>query len=106
MSTPSTVSDLELIERSRASDHAAYRELVNRYKNAGYRVALRILHHPSDAEDALQEAFIKAYVYLDSYRPEYRFYTWFSAIIRNVALSHLRARDWYVTPLDDEMVRP
>jgi RNA polymerase sigma-70 factor (ECF subfamily) len=102
----SSLSDAELIARARKSDHAAYREMVNRYKDAGYRIASHVLRNPPDAEDALQEAFIKAYVYLDSYLPEYRFYTWFSTIVRNVALSHLKARDWYVVPLDDEMVRP
>jgi RNA polymerase sigma-70 factor (ECF subfamily) len=100
------VTDLELIRRSTGGDHAAYSELVDRYKEAGFRVAAQVLRHPSDAEDALQEAFLKAYVYLDSYDPRYRFYTWFSTIVRNVALSHLRARDWFILPLTDEMARP
>ncbi len=97
--------DEELIERAKSGDHAAYHELVDRYKQAGYRVALGVLRHPSDAEDALQEGLIKAYVYLHSYSPRYRFYTWFSTIVRNVALSHLRSRDWLVSPLD-EVVLP
>ena len=101
-----SLNDDELIERSRRSDHAAYRELVRRYQDAGYRAAVKVLRHPSDAEDALQEAFIKAYVYLDSYSSRYRFYTWFSTIVRNVALSHLRARDWFVLPLEGELARP
>lgn len=106
MDEPPRLSDDELITRSRQSDHAAYRELVQRYKQAGYRVALQVLRHPTDAEDALQEAFIKAYIYLDSYSSKYRFYTWFSTIVRNVSLSHLRARDWFVVPLDEELARP
>ena len=93
------LSDEELVGRAQRSDHAAYREMVERYKDAGYRVGLQILRHPSDAEDALQEAFIKAYVHLDSYNPKYRFYTWFSTIVRTVALSHLRARYWLISPL-------
>jgi RNA polymerase sigma-70 factor (ECF subfamily) len=100
------LGDIELIASSRHGDHAAYRELIQRYKDAGYRVALQVLRNPTDAEDALQEAFVKAYVYLDSYSPKYRFYTWFSTIIRNISLSHLKARDWVVTPLPDEAVRP
>jgi len=100
------LEDLELISRSTHGDHSAYRELVERYKDAGYRVALQVLRHPTDAEDVLQESFIKAYVYLDSYSSKYRFYTWFSTIGRNVALSHLKARDWIVSPLPDEAVRP
>lgn len=100
------LTDQELVRRARSSDHAAYREVVERYKDAGFRIALQILHHASDAEDALQEAFVKAYIYLDSYNPQYRFYTWFATIVRNVSLSHLRARDWLVTPLTDELAVP
>ncbi|HZU12723.1 MAG TPA: sigma-70 family RNA polymerase sigma factor [Chloroflexota bacterium] len=98
--------DRELIDLARRGDHAAYGEIVERYKDAGYRAALNILREPADAEDALQEAFVRAYVHLNSYKPEFRFYTWFSTIVRNVALSHLRARDWLVTPLTDDMIRP
>ena len=100
------VPDSELIVRARRGDHAAYREIVERYKEAGYKIAAQILRQPADAEDALQEAFLKAYVYLDSYDPAYRFYTWFSTIVRNVSLSHLRARDWLILPLTDEIARP
>lgn len=99
------LSDEVLIRRAQSADHAAYRELVERYKEAGYRVAVNVLRDASDAEDALQEAFIKAYVYLHSYNPEYRFYTWFARIVRNVALSQLRARDW-VLPLEGDFLVP
>lgn len=101
-----TFGDAELISLAVCGDHAAYRELVDRYKHAGYRVALQILREPADAEDALQEAFVKAYVHLESYKPAFRFYTWFSTIVRHVSLSHLRARDWLVTPLTDDLARP
>lgn len=103
---PPRLPDEELIRRAKGADHAAYSELVDRYKQAGYHTALGILRHQSDAEDALQEAFIKAYVYLDSYSPRYRFYTWFSTIVRNVSLSHLKARDWLITPWTEEMMQP
>lgn len=106
MSDVHELSDDELILRAKQADHAAYHELVNRYKQAGYRVALGVMRHPADAEDALQEALIKAYIYLGSYSPRFRFYTWFSTIVRNVALSHLRARDWLVSPLDEELLHP
>lgn len=102
----SELTDEELIRRARGADHAAYTEIVDRYKGTGYRLALQLLRQPADAEDALQEAFIKAYVYLDSYSSRYRFYTWFSTIVRNVALSHLRARDWLVTPLSEDLLMP
>jgi RNA polymerase sigma-70 factor, ECF subfamily len=106
MSELADISDEELIRRARQADHSAYREMVERYKAAGYRLALQILRNPADAEDALQEAFIKAYIYLETYSERYRFYTWFSTIVRNVALSHLKARDWLVLPLPHELARP
>ncbi|GAC1332303.1 MAG: sigma-70 family RNA polymerase sigma factor [Chloroflexota bacterium] len=106
MNELTTWDDDQLIARARNSDHAAYRELVDRYKDAAYRLALQIMRQPADAEDVLQEAFIKAYVYLNSYSERYRFYTWFSTIVRNVALSHLKARDWVITPLLDDMLVP
>src|SRR5919199_6014566 len=106
MGEQNPATDEELIVRARRSDHAAYRLIVDRYKDAGYRLALQILRHPADAEDALQEAFAKAYIYLDSYSPQYRFYTWFSTIVKSVALSHLKARDWLVTSLTDDMLLP
>lgn len=106
MSNLRALPDEELIRRARKADHAAYREIVDRYKDAAYRLALQILRHPSDAEDVLQEAFTKAYVYLDSYSPRFKFYTWFSTIVRNVALSHLKTRDWLVSPLSEETVLP
>jgi RNA polymerase sigma-70 factor (ECF subfamily) len=98
--------DHSLIQLALQGNHAAYAEIVQRYKDAGYAIALGILHNPSDAEDSLQEAFTKAYIYLDTYSPRYRFYTWFSTIVRNVALSHLRARDWMIVPLAEELARP
>lgn len=106
MSDLTELSDEQLIKRAARSDHAAYSEIVDRYKAAGYRIALQILRNPPDAEDALQEAFTKAYIYLDSYSSRYRFYTWFSTIVRNVSLSHLRSRDWLITPLTDDIARP
>ncbi len=106
MSDLTQVPDEELIRRASRSDHRAYSEIVDRYKGAGYRLSLQILRNPSDAEDALQEAFTRAYIYLDSYSPRYRFYTWFSTIVRNVALSHLRSRDWLVTPLTEDIAQP
>src|SRR5437588_12640989 len=101
MGDAARLSDDRLIELARRSDHAAYHELVERYKEAGFRLALQILRPPSDAEDALQEAFTKAYIYLDFSSPLYGFYTWFSTIVRNVALSTVKAGDCLRTPLSE-----
>jgi RNA polymerase sigma-70 factor (ECF subfamily) len=99
------IDDLRLIERSRRGDHAAFGELVERYKDSVYRLAYRILRHAGDAEDAAQEAFLRAYTALDSFNPQYRFYTWISTIAQHVCFRSLRSRDWRVTGVDPAMVR-
>lgn len=99
------IDDLTLIERARRGDHASYGQLVERYKDAIYRLAYRILRHPGDAEDAAQDAFVRAYVALDSYNPQYRFYTWLATIAQNLCFRSLRGRDWRVASVDLALVR-
>ena len=94
----------DLVIWARKGDHAAYSKLVERYKDSLYRLAVRILGRPADAEDAVQEAFIKAYIQLDSYRSEYSFYTWVSTILTNTCYSALRARDWHVGSAPNQLL--
>jgi RNA polymerase sigma-70 factor, ECF subfamily len=94
----------QLVRHAAKGDQRAYSQLVERYKDSLYRLALRILRRPADAEDAVQEAFIKAYVHLDSYQDTYSFYTWIAAILTNVCYSALRARDWHVGSMPDQLL--
>jgi RNA polymerase sigma-70 factor (ECF subfamily) len=93
------------VRSARNGNHTAYTQIVERYKDSLYRLALRILKRPDDAEDAVQEAFIKAYIHLDSYSEAYRFYTWIAAILTNVCYSSLRARDWHVGAMPDQLLQ-
>ncbi len=95
---------LALVERARDGDHVAYSQLVERYKESLYRLALRLLKRPNDAEDAVQEAFIKAYVHLDSFDIRFSFYTWISTILSNVCYSAMRTRDWRVASASDQVL--
>jgi RNA polymerase sigma-70 factor (ECF subfamily) len=99
------IDDLTLIERARRGDHAAYGQLVVRYRDAIHRLTYRILRHPGDAEDAAQDAFVRAYVALDSYNPQYRFYTWLATIAQNVCFRSLRSRDWRIASVEPVLVR-
>jgi len=99
------LDDLRLIERARRGDHAAFGQLVERYKEAVYRLAYRILRQSGDAEDAAQEAFVRAYVAIDSFDPQYRFYTWLSTIAQHVCFRTLRSRDWRIVSVDPALVR-
>src|SRR5439155_20339513 len=92
--------EASLIATARRGDHAAYGELVERYQAAVYRLAFRILRRPADAEDATQEAFVRAYVHLDTYNDRFRFYTWLAAITSHYCYRLLRQRRTLTLPED------
>ncbi len=93
--TSKQTPEATLIADARMGDHAAYAELVERYQVAVYRLALRILRRPADAEDAAQEAFVRAYLHLDTYNDRFRFYTWLAAITSHYCYRLLRQRRSY-----------
>ncbi|MBI4165966.1 MAG: sigma-70 family RNA polymerase sigma factor [Acidobacteria bacterium] len=79
-----------LVRRAQAGDHEAFAMLVRQYERHIYRLALNITKDPTDAEDVLQEAFLKAYSNLQSFQGDSRFYTWLVRIAVNEALMKLR----------------
>lgn len=92
---PSTVvADDEslLVARAKAGDSAGFSELVQRYERKIFRLAQNITRNPEDAEDVMQEAFLKAYVNLHSFQGDSRFYTWLVRIAVNESLMKLRKR--------------
>src|SRR5215467_4120700 len=94
--------ELALVSRSREGDAAAFSELVNRYERRIFRLAKRITQNDEDAEDVLQEAFLKAYQNLDNFQGNSKFYTWLVRISVNEALMKLRKRKTDKTvPLDE-----
>jgi len=91
--TPAEVFDeTPLVERARSGDAAAFSELVNRYERKIFRLAKHITQNDEDAEDVLQETFLKAYSHLDSFQGQSKFYTWIVRIAVNEALMKLRKR--------------
>lgn len=82
----------EAIERCRAGDKEAYRFLVERHKRMAYVVALGILGSPADALDVSEEAFVKAYRALSSFKAGESFGGWLHRIVVNTAISELRKR--------------
>ena len=84
--------ELALVDRSRAGDASAFNELVERYERKIYRLAKHITQNDEDAEDVLQESFMKAYTHLDSFQGDSKFYTWLVRIAVNEALMKLRKR--------------
>jgi len=81
-----------LVTAAKAGDAAAFEELVNRYERKIFRLTMNITRNREDAEDAMQDAFMKAFSHLDRFHEDSRFYTWLVRIAANEALMRLRKR--------------
>jgi RNA polymerase sigma-70 factor (ECF subfamily) len=100
--SPATFDESALVARAQAGDSDAFGELVSRYQNKIYRLAKHITQNDEDAEDVLQEAFLKAYEHLGGFQGNSKFYTWIVRIAVNEALMKLRKRKSDRTvPLDE-----
>ncbi len=92
---PSTIvrdDEAQLVAAAKAGDAASFSELVKRYERKIFRLAQNITRNREDAEDVMQEAFLKAYTHLDKFQGDSRFYTWLVRIAVNEALMKLRKR--------------
>lgn len=89
-STPATHLERELVARVVAGDHEAFYELVRPYERSVYLAALSILKNQADTEEVAQEAVLKAFKNLESFRGEARFETWLIQITLNEARGRLR----------------
>jgi len=81
-----------IIAQARLGNTSAFSELLRRYERKIFRLALHITQNREDAEDVLQESFLKAYEHLDQFQGQSKFYTWIVRIAVNQALMKLRKR--------------
>lgn len=88
--------DQLLVERARAGERAAFDQLVSRYQRRLMRLLTRLLNDPAEAEDVVQETFIKAYRALRHFRGDAAFYTWLYRIAINTAKNALLNRKRHV----------
>ena len=86
------VSDHELIVDIRAGDNQAFRHLVERHTTDALRLAMRLLAHKEEAEEAVQDAFVRVYKSINSFRSDSSFTTWFYCIVYNVCLTRIARR--------------
>jgi RNA polymerase sigma-70 factor (ECF subfamily) len=91
--------DHELVRQARQGDHAAFETLVRRYSERAYRAAYRVVRDPSQSEEIVQEALIKAYRGLRRFESRSSFYTWLYRIVVNLALDR-RRREKRVPTMD------
>ena len=102
--TPAASEELALVAKAQAGDAQAFTDLVTRYERKIYRIAKHITQNDEDAEDVLQETFLKAYEHLAGFQGNSKFYTWIVRIAVNESLMKLRKRKGDRTvPLDEPM---
>ncbi len=85
-------SDIELVQEVRNGRRQAFTELMRKYQERVYWVARRIVGSHDDADDIVQETFVKAYLALGEFRGDSSFFTWIYRIAVNLSLNALRKR--------------
>ena len=90
-----------LVAAAKQGDADAFEELVTRYEAKIFRLTMNITRNREDAEDAMQEAFLKSYAHLKDFQGDSRFYTWLVRIAANEALMRLRKRRPNQVSLDE-----
>jgi RNA polymerase sigma-70 factor (ECF subfamily) len=94
---------LEWVQRTLQGDQDAFAELVYTFQDAVYNLCYRILYDRVEAEDAAQEAFLRAYLNLSRYDPGRSFKTWLLTIASNYSIDRLRRRRMQLVSIDDPL---
>jgi len=89
---PLSIGDIELVRRALARDEAAVRAIVQANNRRLFRIARGILRNDSEAEDVVQEAYVRALTHLEGFRGDSSLSTWLSRIVMNEAMGRLRGR--------------
>jgi RNA polymerase sigma factor (sigma-70 family) len=90
--TGSATTDEVLVAAAKSGNHAAFAELWTRHTNTAFKIVYRIAGNRHDAEDSIQDAWIKAYMHLNTFDGRAKFSTWFTRIAINSALMILRKK--------------
>ena len=98
--------EAELVARAAAGDEAAFETIMRSHNQLLFRTARSILKSEAEAEDAVQDAFLRAWLALDSFRAESKLSTWLVRIVTNEALGRLRRAKVRTIPLEEVMTSP
>ena len=85
-------ADEVLVAAAKLGDHSAFAELWTRHSHTAFKMACRIMRNRDDAEDVIQDAWMKAYVHLNTFDGRAKFSTWLTRITINSALMTLRRK--------------
>ena len=94
-------TDEQLVRKAQDDDERAFGELVHRYEAKVYSLALKMLRNPEDAEDVLQDTFLRAYRGIKSFQGNSTISTWIYRITANSALMRLRRKQLPTVSIDD-----
>jgi len=82
----------DILLRSQKGDKEAFGQLVSRHQSYAFGLALRLLHDEQDAEDVVQDAFVRVWTHIGDFNPENKFTTWLYTIVSNLCLDRLRRK--------------
>lgn len=99
-----TQEENDLIDRILAGERELYSELVNKYKSYAYTIALKIVLNKPEAEEAAQDAFIKAFHYLKTFNKQAKFSTWLYRIVFNTAISYKRKNKQQFQDIENSVI--
>ncbi|KAA3664321.1 MAG: hypothetical protein DWQ04_06345 [Chloroflexi bacterium] len=91
------------LEQAREGDKEAFGKIIQAYQSPVYNLAYRMLNNSGEAEEAAQEAFIRAYTRLDSYNPNHKFSTWLLSITSNYCIDQIRKRRAILLSIDEPL---
>lgn len=91
------------LEQAKKGDKTAFGHLIEAYQTPVYNLAYRMLNNSGEAEEAAQEAFIRAYTRLETYNPEHKFSTWMLSITSNYCIDIIRKRRALLLSIDEPL---
>jgi RNA polymerase sigma-70 factor (ECF subfamily) len=96
--------DHHVLDKILAGEQSAFADLVNKYKSYAYTIALKILQNRPEAEEAAQDAFVKAYHHLASFNRDSKFSTWLYRIVFNTAVSYKRKNRYQFQSIENTVI--
>lgn len=100
-----TILQLELVEQCKANDRNAQLQLYRKYCQGMIGVAMRFLKHETDAEDVVQESFIKAFQRIHQFKGEVTFGAWLKRIVVNACIDFLKSKKQKLVELDESFIQ-
>ncbi|MBI4535406.1 MAG: sigma-70 family RNA polymerase sigma factor, partial [Ignavibacteriae bacterium] len=95
-------NDLQIINEVRAGNPRRYALLVDRHKDRAMSLAVRLVGNREEAEELVQDAFVRAFNGLGQFRGDARFSTWFYRIVYNLCMTRVSRRGWKLELLEDD----